>query len=109
MSKMRVANTILEQLGGRRFLAMTGAKNLIGTDDSLIFMLPYRNGKTPNKVVITLMPSDTYRVEFAIVRGGQALLLSMHDDIYCDALAELFERQTGLRTSLGTMGRAANV
>ena len=32
---MRVAETILSQLGGNRFRVMTGAKNFAATDNSL--------------------------------------------------------------------------
>jgi hypothetical protein len=35
MSNLTVANTILEQLGGGRFIAMTGAKSFVGGEDSL--------------------------------------------------------------------------
>lgn len=31
---MTIANTILEQLGGNKFIAMTGAKKLVGLDYS---------------------------------------------------------------------------
>lgn len=56
---MTGAKTILAQLGGRRFIAMTGASQFGGTADpiSLKFTLP---GRTISKVVITLDPSDTY-------------------------------------------------
>ena len=33
--RMRVAKTILEQLGGNKFRMMTGAKKLAGDDNSL--------------------------------------------------------------------------
>jgi len=35
MADLTVAKTILEQLGGELFVAMTGAKNFVGTEDSL--------------------------------------------------------------------------
>lgn len=37
---MTVANTILEQLGGSKFLAMTGAKNLLADGNTLLMTLP---------------------------------------------------------------------
>ncbi len=37
MADLTVAKTILEQLGGELFVAMTGAKNFVGTEDSLTF------------------------------------------------------------------------
>ena len=35
-----IATTILQQLGGSRFIAMTGAKNLVAEENALIFRLP---------------------------------------------------------------------
>lgn len=100
---MNVAKTILEQLGGGRFALMTGAKNFVGTPDSLIFRLPGAGGFTKagiNKVVVTLMPSDTYKVDFYRMRKGVSKLIDSADDVYCDMLREVFERATGLRTNL---------
>lgn len=109
-AEQSVAQTILEQLGGRKFTAMTGAKNLVGGKDSLSFRLPGGGGFTKNGingVRIVLLPSDTYKVTFSRIRGSKVTVVSEHDDIYVDALREVFEQETGLRTSLGTMGRNA--
>jgi len=106
MSDMTVAKTILSQLGGNRFKMMTGAKNFIGTDNSLIFKLPGAGGFCKNginKVVITLMPSDTYKVDFYRTRGATVKLIESCEDVYCNNLREVFERITGLCTSLGRM------
>ena len=40
MSDITVAKTILRQLGGRSFIFMTGARNLIASADSLSFRIP---------------------------------------------------------------------
>ena len=40
MADLKVANTILAQLGGLRFIVMTGARDFIGGDYHLIFSLP---------------------------------------------------------------------
>ena len=37
---MKVANTILEQLGGQKFLAMTGANHLVADGNTLRMALP---------------------------------------------------------------------
>lgn len=100
MSDMTVANTILDQLGGKRFLVMTGAKNLVGDSDSLMFKLP-RNGKDgSNKWKITLTPMDVYHVETYFVRGTTFRKCSDFDDIYAENLVDLFERTSGFRTKL---------
>jgi len=102
MADLQVANTILEQLGGRRFLVMTGAKHLAGTVDALTFALP-RNAKKVTHVKITLMPSDTYRVTFwKLGRGlnGGLDVLGEEEGVYADNLQAVFTEGTGLYTHL---------
>jgi len=99
-----VARTILEQLGGNRFIAMTGARNFIGSESSLSFRIPGGGGFCKdgiNFVRIELTPSDTYRMSFARIRGDKLTAVAQHDDIHFDGLRELFERETGLATSMG--------
>jgi hypothetical protein len=103
---MSVGRIILEQLGGRKFIAMTGAKNFSEGPNSLSFRLPGGGGFTKNginAVMVRLEPSDTYRVTYYRIRGGQMKVVSEHDDIYADSLRENFERETGLRTSMGNV------
>lgn len=97
---MTVANTILQQLGGRMFTMMTGSKNFIGGSNSLTFKVG-SNGSKVTHVRITLTPADVYTVEFMNVRGMKVTTLSTHEDVYCDQLQELFTRETGMYTSLG--------
>ena len=62
---MVVANTILEQLGGRRFVAMTGARNFTAIDDqrgALSFKVP-RAKDGINAIKVTLTAMDDYTVE----------------------------------------------
>ena len=98
---MQVAQTILAQLGGRKFIAMTGSKDFIGSDTKLQFKV----GKNPNKVTnyrITLDPSDTYTVE-SLKWNGRKLdmqTVSSHSDVYCDMLQSVFTDDTGLFTRL---------
>ena len=94
---MEVAKIIVEQLGGYHFKMMTGARDFVGGEDFVQFSLPAdltHNGIS--KVRITLTPMDVYQVEFY---AGLALVLT-RDDIYCDTLRDMFERVTGLYTSL---------
>lgn len=102
---LTVAKTILEQLGGRHFLMMTGAKNLVGSDTSLTFRIA-RSKDGSNTVRITLTPLDVYTVEtFSVrkVRGSfeiKSTPKSTVTDVYCDTLRPVFEKLTGLRTRL---------
>ena len=56
MADMTVANEILRQLGGNKFLVMTGANHLIGDTYSLSMKLP-RNMSKANSLTIELMSS----------------------------------------------------
>lgn len=97
-TRKQIAATILEQLGGRRFLMFTGAKNLMSLDSGLQFSFPKRGKDGSNKWRIILTPADTYTVETYWVRDGVVKLVETFTDIYNDSLVELFERQTGLAT-----------
>lgn len=103
-----IAQTIYEQLGADRFAFMTGAKNIIGLDEGLMFSIP-RNQSPYNKVRITLTPDDLYNVEFfKMNRLGDISKQTGYPGMYADQLRALFTRVTGLETSLGTMGRRSN-
>lgn len=102
-----VSATILQQLGGRKFIVMTGAKNFLGDDKSLMFSLPSTRHFVKdgiNKVRITLDPSDTYTIEFMKIgkRNGipHVNTVKKTEDIYSDVLQEVFTRYTGLTTRL---------
>jgi len=92
---MTAADTILAQLGGRRFIAMTGAKTFVGSDEMLQFAIP--GGR---KVRVTLDDSDTYTVELFRIRKGEANVIGSEGFVYADGLQESFTRLTGLYTSL---------
>lgn len=96
---MSIAETIFAQMGGNRFVAMTGARDFVADVDSLTFRLR-RNAKGINCVRVTLQPSDTYRMEFVRVGKQDLKVVVMHDDIYSDQLCACFEAETGLYTSL---------
>lgn len=99
---MQVAHEILRQLGGKKFLAMTGAKNVVGDDSMLMFSLPNKlAARGINKVRITLTPADTYLVEFFNIRGTRVTPIDSVDDVYCDNLTDIFEDRTGLYVNLG--------
>lgn len=101
-TNLTVANTILEQLGGRRFLAFTGARDLTGDSTSLTFKLP--KAKDGIKAVkVNLDPSDTYTVTFYEIARAPSRAVTVvkeSSDVYCDSLVELFETTTGLYTHL---------
>lgn len=98
-----VAKTILTQLGGNRFAAMTGAKNFVGSPDALSFTLPGGGGFCRdgiNVVRVVLTPADLYDVEFSRRRGSTVKTVKKVEAIFFDQLRLTFEQATGLRTSL---------
>jgi len=98
---MSVAETILAQLGGRKFTTMTGAKHFIGDGNSLTLRLPSRFAKNGiNVVKITLTPADEYDIVFSKLWGTKLTFVSECKGVYCDQLQEIFTEHTGLDTHL---------
>ena len=98
------ATIMLQQLGGNRFIAMTGAKDFVSGDKPhpmLRFRIPKR--LTKNKAThfrVTLMPSDTYKLETLRYWNGVEKVLEMESGIYCDMPQARFTAMTGLDTRL---------
>ena len=100
MSDMTVAKTILEQLGGNKFVAMTGAKNFMGFENGLVMKIG-RNSSNSNYLKITLNSMDTYDMEFAkLTRMGEKKSVRMVYNVYNDMLASVFTEHTGMYTKL---------
>ncbi len=100
---MTVADTILSQLGGSKFAAMTGARAFVGSSNSLQFSIP-RN-RAIDKVFIELTELDLYNVTFFSIRGASVKAIRMVGSVDATQLREVFTMTTGLETNLGTMGR----
>ena len=95
-----IAGIILNQLGGKKFQAMTGAKNLSFSDKSLHFSIG-RNSTKANNVTISLQENDTYKMIFSRATMETSYIeLKIYKDIYCDQLKRIFTDYTGLDTSL---------
>jgi len=98
-----IANTIYAQLGGNRFSAMTGAKNLMSDGAALSFKLPRGAKDGINYVKIALDASDTYTVTFSKIGRAPAFkaeTVATVEMVYADSLRTLFTARTGLYTSL---------
>jgi hypothetical protein len=95
------AGEILKQLGGNRFIAMTGAKNFARDDatKTVGFQIG-RNAKSVNVVKIRLNSMDTYDMYFLRARMGELKEVSKAEGIYNDQLQEIFTEHTGMYTSL---------
>jgi len=110
---MTITETILVQLGGKRFIAMTGSKNFFYSNNGrTLSMTLVRNRSKANHLKITLNAMDTYDMEFIKVtmpklntktfeyKEGKTTTVEKFDGIYCDQLQEIFTRVTGLYTRL---------
>ena len=96
-----VAIEILKQLGGNRFIAMTGAKNFICDNNSMGFRIPGTMTKDRiNFVKITHNALDTYDLEFKSLWGDKLTTVSTFEGAYNDMLRDIISSRTGLRLSL---------
>jgi hypothetical protein len=96
---MSIAQTILAQLGGSKFIAMTGAKNLVSGADSLQFSIG-RNASRANKVRVTLTSDDLYTVEFFRLRGIECDMVCMNRSLNVEQLRAYVSTVTGFALSL---------
>lgn len=95
------AAEVLKQIGGNRFIAMTGASNFARNDatKTISFKIPRSKGIT--HVRIRLDPNDTYTMEFIHIHGmNEPKVISKHSGIYNDQLQDVFTSETGLYTHL---------
>lgn len=108
---MTVANTILEQLGGNKFLAMTGANHLLSDGNTLRMNLP-KNASKANRLWITLEADDTYTMKFFQFTAGRlnkktyswtkdkTVDIKEFNGVYSDMLQDIFTSITGMYTHL---------
>ncbi len=96
---------IAEHMGGeKRLKVMLGAKNFMFGNNYLYFQYPHNNKTHYCKVV--LQPNDTYKLELGYQRSKSVITRTFtQSGLYCDMLKQVFERETGLHLSLGTLGR----
>ena len=95
------AQEVINQLGGNKFVAMTGAKAFV--QDKSKKQLGFKIGKNSkgiNYVRITLNGNDTYDVEFIKIRGMDVRVVAKHNDVYNDELQKIFTKETGMHTRL---------
>ncbi len=104
-----ICNTVISQLGGNRFIVMTGSKNFVYSykeEEFWVRMDLTRNKAGVNRLKITLNWDDTYTMYF--YKGTNCNKTYEYKitkeqtftGIYCDQLQEIFTQVTGLYTSL---------
>lgn len=104
------ATITIEQLGGRKFIAMTGSKNFLRGEVSETNPKPWlrmdlsKNNAGANRLKITLEANDTYTLEFykmIICRKTFDCKISNQqtfEGVYSDMLQNIFTQVTGLYT-----------
>lgn len=95
----RIAGTILMQLGGNKFLAMTGSKLQYCDNYTSCYELR-RNIVGAKYMKITLNAMDTYDMGFISLRKDEIKTVAAHKGIYDDMLQSIFTQVTGLNTHL---------
>ena len=99
---MTTYEIILQQLGGRQFIAMTGARLMHDGDNKLIAKI--KGSKTCNHLEITLNSMDLYDIRFCKIGTAKTMFAIKNDktfnNIYFDDMKGLIEEETKLYLSL---------
>ena len=100
--RMNIADRILEQLGGARFLTMTGARDVMALPNGLTLRLQRAAEQGINSVVIRLDATNDYTLLFnRRSRSGLDLhLIASAAGVRSSELAAVFTAKTGLDTHL---------
>lgn len=108
---MNVAQTILEQLGGNQFIAMTGASHFVADGNTLRMTLP-KNPSKANRLYITLDATDTYTMRFFKYTAGRfnsktctftqdkTVEIRTDSGVFWDSLQAVFTEVTKMYTHL---------
>ena len=101
------AMEIMNQLGGQKFIMMTGAQYITYEEKAPTANLAFkfRGSKAATHMKIVLDVMDTYTVTFYKIRAATCKTVKVYEGVYNDMLRDIFTSFTGLETSLGTMGR----
>jgi len=96
----QIAQEILKQIGGNKFIAMTGAKHLVAHKHALSFR--FKMCKLANCCKITLNSLDLYDMEFSKFKPSTLELkpVKSFHGLYYDMLEKTFSEFTGLNTRL---------
>lgn len=92
-----IAAEILSQLGGRKFIAMTGA-TLMRDGSKLI--VKFKGSQTANLMTVSLNSMDLYDVVISKFRGMNVKEVATIENAYADMLQPFFTKVTKLYTSL---------
>lgn len=99
-----IAQTILEQIGGRRFAVMTGSKNFTDLGNGLLMSL-VKNTTSANRLeIIYDEVTDLYNMRFYRKTFSKKTFesktkdIAKYEGVYFDMLEYIFTEETGLYT-----------
>ncbi len=96
---------MLQQLGGNRFVTMTGARDFVTSDNPqprLRMSLPAKQTKGRGSYMeISLAPSDEYLMVFFRMWKGERKFVEVRRGVQVADLRRSFTEMTGLDVSLG--------
>lgn len=90
-----ITSTIFEQLGGNKFVAMTGAKLRYYEKEKELVVF-FKGRRKIDALSIILEPTDLYTMVFT--KNG--ILARRFENVSCDMLQDIFTDVTGLATHL---------
>lgn len=99
-----IAETILKQLGGNRFMVMTGV--IVAQRENGLLLTLRRNKSSANRMKITLNDKDLYDIHLIRVNSKYINLddackvLKVSENVPVENLRRVFTDMTGLYTSL---------
>jgi len=105
-SNVAVANEIFRQIGGKRFVVMTGAKYVTAIRGGLELRLPRAKDGINLVEIMYNKGADDYTMSFyrfqapTLKREWKKTLKKQYKNIYADDLQRLFTDATGLDTHL---------
>ena len=94
---MNAAEQILNQLGGRKFIAMTGA---VCFSDGNTLITKFKGSRIANIMYITVNELDLYNVKIGKFKGLDLKTIKEESNVYANDLRSIFESTTGLATNL---------
>jgi len=99
-NNLTIAKTIIQQLGGNKFIVMTGARNIFA-DGQGVTMQIMKNKSKAKYVSIILNSLDLYDMQFKSIDKDLNLIIRAEaNNIYFEDLETIFTNITGLNTRL---------
>ena len=92
---------ILQQLGGNKFIAMTGSNGFVYDNNSRSISMQLRRNQAKAKwLKISLTVMDVYTMQFYALKNDAPVIVKEVKGVYNDMLQETFTNVTGLNTRL---------